>query len=235
MNKRGLLPGISGSTLKCIAMVSMVLDHIGAAFLGRGYFGVFALEGPILTLYWVLRWAGRIAFPIYCFLLVEGMTHTRSKRNYILRLFAFALISEVPFDMCFFGGPLYWDYQNVFWTLGLGALAVWAIGQIREKRQLRYYYLVVVCVVVAWLTKADYGAFGVFYICLLSILNTKKNWVRNLWGSVAIAWEYTAILAFLPIQMYNGKRGVSLKYVFYFFYPAHLFLIGLLTYGVFGV
>ncbi len=236
MNKPALLRrGVSGSTLKLIALGSMLIDHMGACIIGRGLFSTVDAAGALLTLYWVMRGIGRIAFPIYCFLLAEGMAHTRSRGKYLLRLGLFALVSEVPFDLCFYGEALYWGHQNVFWTLALGGAAICALDALRQRRQLRWFYLLALCILAGALLQTDYGAFGVFYICLLYFLRAGKPWLRNLWGCVAIAWELSAPLAFLPIQLYNGQRGMGLKYVFYLFYPLHLFLLGFIAYGLFGV
>ena len=96
--------GVSGSALKCIAMASMLTDHIGYVLFPQ---------------YLILRMIGRLAFPIYCFLLVEGAMHTGNIRKYEIRLLAFALISELPFDYAFYGG-IRWESQNVFLTLLFG-------------------------------------------------------------------------------------------------------------------
>ena len=86
-------------------------DHIGA---------VFFPEIPLL------RWIGRLAMPVLCFFIGEGLRHTRSPRRYLLRLTGFALLSELPFDLAFYGG-IEWGHQNVYFTLALGLLALWAI------------------------------------------------------------------------------------------------------------
>ena len=92
--------GLSGSAIKIIAIVAMLIDHIGAVIVERMITaqsgGVYSYEDPLVVLDTVLRGIGRIGFPIFCFLLVEGFVHTRNVAKYALRLFAFALISEVP-------------------------------------------------------------------------------------------------------------------------------------------
>jgi len=100
--------GLSGTALKYIACVTMLIDHIGASCVEAGLL-VPKLESgelsgsaldqlPLYQLDRVLRFTGRLAFPIFCFLLVEGFVHTHDVKKYVQRLFVFALISEVPFS-----------------------------------------------------------------------------------------------------------------------------------------
>lgn len=224
--------GISGSTLKIMAIVTMLIDHIGAAVLGP----YISIRGDTVTdvqtlyvIYMVFRIIGRIAFPIFCFLLVEGFLHTKNKMKYAGRLFLFALISEIPFDYAFYQTPFYLDHQNVFFTLWIGLCTLIAIERIFKQK---YLYLIPIFIgcFCAYYLRTDYGAFGVAFIVILYNLRGQKM-VRNIICSIAIigfAWqEISAPLAFIPIQFYNGKRGLSLKYVFYLFYPLHLAILGL--------
>lgn len=123
---------VSGSTIKIIALISMLLDHIGATIVGpmmeklvfKGGFQAMtpeeiSLYSRLLTLNEVLRSVGRIAFLLFCFLLVEGFTHTRDKGKYLLRLALFAIISEIPFDLAVSGNVLEYSHQNVFFTLAI--------------------------------------------------------------------------------------------------------------------
>lgn len=97
-------PSLSGTALKRIACLSMLIDHIGAALLENGLFRQNAVWQGGVRLDFVMRMAGRLAFPIYCFLLVEGFVHTHDFRKYVLRMLGFALLSEFPFDWAFFSG-----------------------------------------------------------------------------------------------------------------------------------
>ena len=105
-NKTG---GLSGSTLKLIAIVTMLIDHVGAAlvyrmmlaYIDRGGAENTSVYGRMLIIYWVMRMIGRIAFPIFCFLMVEGFQKTHNKWKYAMRLGGFALLSEIPFDLAF--------------------------------------------------------------------------------------------------------------------------------------
>ena len=124
----------SGTALKTIACITMLVDHIGASCIEAGLLLPELEKGEVsggaldqLSLFQldrVLRFTGRLAFPVFCFLLVEGFVHTHDVKKYVRRLFLFALISEVPFDLAFFRTPFALDHQNVYWTLALGVLAM---------------------------------------------------------------------------------------------------------------
>lgn len=139
--------GFSGSTIKLIAIIAMFIDHTAATILERmmmraGYMlatinaGAMAdwIAGHKLLFipYIVMRMIGRFGFPIFCFLLVEGFVHTHNRKKYALRLFLFALISEIPFDFAFRGEWFFSGYQNVFFTLFLGMLAMCAFSFFAE-------------------------------------------------------------------------------------------------------
>lgn len=123
--------GVSGSTLKIMAVISMLIDHIGGVLILMGIYykliphpeniGIGCIPN-LNTIYLIMRAIGRIAFPIFCFLLVEGYVHTSNKKKYALRLFIFALISEIPFNLAF-GNKVFIPasrLNNVFFTLFLG-------------------------------------------------------------------------------------------------------------------
>jgi hypothetical protein len=127
--------GLTGSTLKLIAIITMFIDHIGAFLIEPILFNANPyMTKPILwgltltqlkTLDTTLRLIGRLAFPLFTFLLVEGFLHTRSKKNYLIRLSLFALISEIPFDLARSRIMFDFSYQNVFFTLALGLAVLW--------------------------------------------------------------------------------------------------------------
>lgn len=243
--------GISGSTLKIIAIVTMFIDHVAAGIGGRllwqtGYMelamagdinGVIEWQmeyGTLFTLYSIMRMIGRLGFPIFCFLLIEGFAHTRDVKKYALRLGAFALISEIPFDLAFSGEVLEFTYQNVFFTLFLGLLTMICLAKIEEahvnakmNKVARFFAsagVIFIFCVIAELLKTDYAAIGVISIVVMYLFRKKKV-SQIMAGCIVFCWEITAPLAFIPIGFYNGERGMKLKYFFYAFYPAHLLLI----------
>ena len=131
--------GINSAVLKNIAVVTMLIDHIGAVIMTRllirnglyeamvnqeAYTAWMGQNGGMYGIYMAMRIIGRLAFPIYCFLLVEGFQKTHNVKKYLGRMFLFALISEVPFDLAFSGKAWYPAYQNVFFTLLLGLLVL---------------------------------------------------------------------------------------------------------------
>ncbi len=216
--------GISQETLKIIACVTMLIDHIGAVFFPGNY---------------SLRAIGRIAFPIYCFLLAEGAHYTKNPWKYGLRLFTGMLLSEIPFDLALKNG-LTWRNQSVMVTLLLGFLAVEAIQYL--KFDILKLTVAVAACLLAEMLHTDYGGFGVLLIILLSqtrgrlwlqtILLALVCWMMNsfrlqIWG-YKIPIEMFAVAAMVPIALYSGKKGTAnkaIQWAFYLFYPVHLTII----------
>lgn len=233
--KRG---GLSGSTLKLIAMVCMLIDHSAVLLIEQHLLGVYTVPGvvPLLGEGWMhvdiaLRAIGRLAFPIFCFLLVEGFFTTRSRGRYIGRMALFCLVSEIPFDLAFSDRLVYNGYQSVYFTLSIGLLVLWAAEWVRGRDWKGFWrWTAVAAVLLAgmglanWL-KTDYMAFGVLFIFLFYLMRDKGALLRNWVCGLACCWSVTAPLALIPIHRYNGQRGLGLKYVFYLFYPAHLLLL----------
>lgn len=229
--------GLSGSTLKMIAIVTMFIDHIGAAILENSDFlnAVFMknpeLYNLALTVDIILRLIGRVAFPIFCFLLVEGFLHTRNVKKYALRLGIFCLISELPFNYAFSGRLLYSQHQNVFFTLLLGLLVLIGLERFKEK-SLQNNLLQAACIiagfVAATVLRTDYAGFGICVIVLFYLFRSRPA-LRDITAMIALVaaslLEVTGVFALPAIHMYNGKKGLSMKYFFYLFYPVHLLLL----------
>ena len=220
----------SGTALKRLALASMLLDHLGASMLEAG---LFAAATPTASLLWLdqcLRWAGRLAFPLYCFLLVEGFAHTHSLRQYAGRMLVFALVSEVPFDLAFFRTPFYWGHQNVYWTLFLGLCALGCLQRF-GRQSAPGIAGAFGCAVLAELLRTDYGALGVLLVMILYLFREDRT-KQCLFGALAVCYELPAPLALLPAFYYNGTRGRCAKWeqwAFYLFYPAHLAVLAFLT------
>ena len=222
--------GLSGTALKYIACITMLIDHIGASCIEAGILlpalaaGAASCGGiPVSTLLAadrVLRYIGRLAFPIFCFLAVEGFLHTHDVKKYVRRLLLFGLLSEVPFDLAFFRTPFAPQHQNVYWTLALGGLPgwqglVWAGG----------------CAALALAANTDYHAIGVLIICTLYLTRADRK-RQCLAGALLFLFELTAPLAFVLVWFYNGQRGACSplqKKAFYWFYPVHLLVLAGIT------
>lgn len=240
---RSRTKGITGNTLKIIAIVTMFIDHIGVALIENGilkyqnrylmYAVLNTPEGKMWsTIDLALRTVGRLAFPIFCFLLVEGFLHTRNIRKYGARLLVFALISEIPFDLALFNKWFNADYQNVFFTLFIG---LWVLEWYRKTtgQPLKQSLVILAGCGASVLLKCDYNVIGIVLILLFYVFYENKR-LQTLFGGILAAVESlgcfgAAVLAFIPIRMYNGTRGEkNLKYFFYWFYPAHLLLLYIL-------
>ena len=224
---------LSGSWLKVIAMASMLVDHTAGQLL-RHYPAfteplVMLGNNHALTWYFLLRSVGRLAFPIFCFLIVEGFLHTHDRWKYGRNLFVFALISEIPFNLAH-GGHLYGWGQNVFFTLFLGYLALCVVHRWEEGRASRSWLAtrLFAIIVLGIFIRADYGSCGISFILLMYLLR-HHHIFRAAIGCVILPMRWIAGLAFIPIAMYNGRRGFIqgpiAKYLFYAFYPAHLLVL----------
>ena len=234
----------SGTTLKTIACITMLIDHIGASCIEAGLLlpeletgevsGSALNQLSLFQLDRVLRFTGRLAFPIFCFLLVEGFVHTHNVKGYLGRLVLFGLLSEVPFDLAFFRTPFDFSAQNVYWTLALGVLAMAGLkhfekpdGSVSWKGLL----CAAGCTLAALLACTDYNAIGVIIICALYLTRTNRKW-QCLAGALLFMFELTAPLAFVLVWFYNGQRGACSplqKKAFYWFYPVHLLVLAAIT------
>lgn len=203
----------------------MVIDHIGAVF----YSDII-----------VLRVIGRLAFPIYCFLLVQGFLHTSHLKKYMARMGIFALLSEVPFDLARTGHWFDLGKQNVFITLFLG-LCCMAIYRLFERKQQPIIMVssVLIACILAQLIRADYQWLGILLIMIFYIWQTSKPvcytafiTVTSVYCVSVMSWlQAVSICALIPIYWYNGKKGrYSFRYLFYFSYPVHLLILYFISY-----
>ena len=243
MNLKAELPRLNGNTLKIIACISMVIDHIGAMLIypltAEGILPVSMSFEKLQLIYKITRAVGRSAFPIFCFLLIEGFLHTHSKLKYAISLLVFGIISELPYDYAK-SDALDFSDNNVFFTLFLGLLVIWGIEQVNsfaDKKKLHYLIPPILsgCVfgagaLLAHFLHTDYSYRGIVLITVLYILRFFIP--LNLFaGYLTIFYrnnEVYSIVGFLLLYLYNRKRGKNLgrlKYLFYAFYPAHLLIL----------
>lgn len=227
-------PALSGSTLKIMALVIMLIDHVGAVIVQRTMWMPGFDHDFWNSLYLPLRYVGRLAFPIFCFLLVEGYVHTSDMKKYIQRMLLFAFISEIPFNLAITGKLIELNYQNVFWELAWGISTIHYL-EMMEKKWNKYFLqvisrlgIIVVFAISAEHLNFDYGMYGIISIAALYVFRQNKM-MQLLAGAISFCWEPAAPWAFLIMAFYNGKRGRKLKYIFYAFYPAHLLLLYLIA------
>ena len=224
--------GLSGSTLKLIACATMLIDHTGAAIVDTVIFRTrLRYTDPqafnnLKTLYSWMRGIGRLAFPIFCFLIVEGFFHTRSVRKYCERLFLFALISEIPFDLALKSSVPYWNKQNVYFTLLISLVCLWMLDSLREKPCIQFI-AIFSSMSLSNAMMTDYNFKGVFLIAMLYLFHDYRLY-QCIAGAAAIAWERWAPLSYILCFLYNGRRGLRLRYFFYIFYPGHLLVLGII-------
>lgn len=195
--------------LKIIAIIAMVIDHAGAVFF------------PKILLFNLI---GRLAFPIFAFLLAEGFFHTSDVKKYITRLGIMALVSEVPFDLVFYGTPVYLGHQNIFLTLFLAAEAMYWIN--RSYNMFMKVGIGFLVMLLADILHTDYMSVGVFTVLVFYFWRDKK-FIKYCMVAAANIFVMGGVqiygtLALIPISLYNGNEGRKMKSFFYLFYPVHL-------------
>ena len=225
---------LSGSALKIIAFLSMIVDH----------YAYFLME-PGTPLYNEMRCFGRIAFPVFAFLIAEGFAYTRSRNRYFLSLFGFALISEIPWYLLNGADGTH----NVMFTLLIGVATLTVFDRLCEHGPLCCFSIVMMCTL-AWWAGVDYDWSGVLMIALFYILRrqTIEPWLSRhnvcfpsqaliqILFTIPLMMHYGiagAVLASIVIFLYDGTRGqikgAVAKYSFYAFYPLHLLVIFIMT------
>ena len=250
--KQFLSLGLNGNQLKLIAVISMLCDHAAIRLLAYGLIPALHVAGKDTMAerwnqaFWILRSVGRMAFPIYVFLLTEGFCHTRNRRRYALRLGVFALISEIPFDLLVYGKI--WDThsQNVFFTLFLGVLMLTAVDWIGRNTdaahsQYRQMAVVVGAALLAWFLRTDYDAAGIMLIAVLFWFRLTPDTACLAGFVLMAAAEFRPVyipglaVSFFLIRCYNGTRGSwKGKWFFYLVYPVHLLVLYGISRLVFG-
>ncbi len=223
------LPFLSGSALKIIAVVSMVIDHCA----------YYLMDGNTMA-YEAMRCFGRIAFPVFAFLVAEGFAHTRNRMRYFLSLLLFAAVSEVPWYLLNGADGTH----NVMFTLALGVAALAAFERLREHRILCCLFILLTAWLATWLG-TDYEWRGMLMIVVFYLLSMSKNTPVILRRMMQLLFAFPlmmrygitgALLACAVIFLYDGTRGFIhgnvAKYGFYVFYPAHLLLFFCLSVNV---
>ena len=183
----------------------------------------------------VLRFFGRMSFPIFAYMIAEGFIRTSNVRKYILRRLIYPLISAVPFDIATRHVLFDISYQNVLFTYSVALIILFLIKCARQWPLILRLMIMAAGAALAWFIRSDYGALGVIFICLMYMLRKDKaaQLVTGVVLSAAESLSYYCVsaLSFILIRFYNEKRGsVPMKYFFYIFYPAHMLLFYLMVY-----
>lgn len=204
---------LSGSALKLIAMAAMVVDHVALIF--------FCNNPEYSTLYEVMRTIGRISYPVFAFLIVEGYFHTHDFCKYAQRLLYFAVISEIPWQLINHDGS-----HNVLFTLLTGLFVMYMIDH-WHTTNINILLLVLVSGVLLIYFHTDYDCRGLLLIIVFYLFK-KDPFLQTIFGILVMSFYGIrgALLAFLVINAYNGHRGFIQgdigKYLVYLFYPCHL-------------
>lgn len=237
--------GLSGNVLKWIGIITMLIDHVGAVLIFKiCTWGGYRPEW--VNIYWVFRRIGRLAFPLFAFMIVEGFIHTRNWKKYCGRLALFALLSEIPFNLAFDGQWFTTEKTSVLatFTFGVLLLGIWRTLQTAppQEEQTRFWHnrifrqILAVLALLGFLLLADwlntdYGSVGVAVVFVFYQLRNHRLPAAVL-ACAALLFvdkiEIWGALSIIPILLYNGKRGRQMKYFFYVFYPLHLFALGII-------
>ncbi|MGT2757419.1 TraX family protein [Streptococcus ovuberis] len=188
--------GLSSFALRNLAMLLMLIDHTGATLFP--------------DLLW-LRYIGRLAFPIFAFLIVEGYYHTKNLNRYLLRLLALAIITDIPYHLMDNKIWAYQPFHNVIWTFLIGLATVWSIDNTRQKysKPLTIGFTIVFLLLGCFLAESlhtDYSFRGVltlvgFYFCHGQTLKHKA-------GQVALLLLVNLILSNIETVLYIGFENI---------------------------
>ena len=214
--------GLSGSALKVIAMISMVIDHVALYLMEQG-----------TLLYETMRCIGRIAFPVFAFLIAEGFIHTRNRYRYFFTLLGFAVISEIPWYLLNGADGTH----NVMFTLALGVATLMVLENLLQRSLvLGFLWTLGMAGLASW-SGVDYEWRGILLIVILYLFNRHGHsfpYSRGMqfFCTLVLMIHYGgigAVMACMILYVYNGTRGFVqgsiAKYVFYAFYPVHLIVL----------
>ena len=224
---------MTGFILKIIALITMVLDHIKYAV-------------PVTNCF-LTQYFGRLSFPIFAFVTTDGWGHTRNKKRYILKMFIFAFISQIPFMMF---RSLVADkfLLNIMFTFLFAILGLWSLDFFENRKELSNFlkFLIMFCICATilacgFIIPVDYNWFGIAVVWLFYILRNNKvartitypilvilyylsAYMTNINAINILSVIFTALPGFI-ILFYNGKEGRKMKYFFYTFYPVHMLIV----------
>lgn len=231
---------LSGSTLKIIAIIFMVIDHVGMVIVKNGLilnapYSMFTDSefSKLLMIVDVCNMLGGIAFPIFCFLVVEGFIHTRNLKKYIMTLGLFAIISEPIYDLANTNKLFSIEQQNVLFTLLIGLIVISIIEKSGNNKFVAAFSIAVGSLI-SFYCYCDGWYYGILLIGIFYLFHDMK-WLKYPLaimimfvcgldfsiGGILNPYLICSTLSLIVISAYNGKRGLKMKYIFYVFYPGH--------------
>lgn len=223
--------------LKIIALITMFIDHIGYVIFPNHFW---------------LRYIGRIAFPIYAFLISEGLKKTSNIKKYLINLLMLAVTSEIFYDLCFNKNISLFYKTNTVYTLFIASLSIYLYN--KNYNNITKYLSLLLGLSISYILKTDYDILGVLLIFIFYFLHNKYQyliygiiWVNikylsnisyilkyifnkniylpNIYVINSLGLYLFTIVPFLIIMFYNNKKGKNLKYTFYVLYLLHLFIL----------
>lgn len=217
---------MSASAIKIIALLLMLVDHIGMFFFPKIF---------------LFRIIGRVSFPLFAWTIANGAHHTKNIRHYFYRLLVFSIISQIPYMFAIRQLDPQFSGLNIFFTLTLGLAAIIAI----QRSKNRIYWLLISFIIsaIAQLIGSDYGAYGVLVILFFYFFyhDRKKMFIAQflLMSSVSLfsfyyanalgTFRFMGIFSVLLLLLYNNKRGMNLQYLFYVVYPLQFVVFYLMS------
>lgn len=210
---------MSSFSIKVFAAITMLIDHIG-----------FALFPDII----ILRIIGRISFPLFAFQVAVGFDKTSSRENYILRMLTFAVISQIPFQLMNSAGNIPIKL-NIGFTFLISLLLLYSLENVKP------IFGKIVCslpiILMAYFLEYDYHLYGIILVLLFYYSRRKPEIMPWLMFIIVSAYSIYknnsiapyALLSIIPILLYNGKKGLDLKWWFYAFYPVHMLALYVIT------
>ena len=212
---------LSSNALKIIACICMLTDHVGVILADNNYY---------------MRAAGRIAFPIFAFLIVQGMFYTSDIRKYLIRLGMFAIVSEIPFDLALHDTVWYPGAQNIFFTLTSGLFAIYALDS-RGPFGKWKVEIALTAALLAEFLRFDYGMAGVgiiilFYLCEKERGGAEAGCASNTVGACSgtdvqmglyFSWKQNLEIILVSALMYVLCLGVNQMYALLAMIPVNMY------------
>lgn len=204
----------------------MLVDHSAVvllkAWLQSGYIPAEYREYVVIA-YKTMRIIGRISLPIFAFCIAEGFFYTKSKLGYFRRIFLFACLSEIPYDLAICGKIVKLNNQNVLFTFSLAIIMLMIFDKLEQMDNLRYF-LMVVFAVVGYFLHSDYGVVGILFVGIFYLFREDRMH-RYLFSGACMLLDPGQLLSLPFMASYSGEKGRNHKKLFYLFYPLHLMML----------